>query len=53
MNNLKLKQLITKYILWKKQRNEDSQYDEINEFVNELSRGDLVLIMEFIQKQVM
>lgn len=53
MNNLNLKQLVTKYILWKKQRNEDTQYDEIDEFVNQLSRGDLVLLLETVQKKVM
>ena len=53
MNNLNLKQLVTKYILWKKERNEDTQYDEIDEFVNQLSRGDLVLLMEFVQKNIL
>jgi len=53
MNNLNLKQLVTKYVLLKKERNEDAQYDEIDEFVNQLSRGDLVLLMEFVQKNIL
>lgn len=42
---MKLKQLVTKYILWRKEKNENTQYDDIHEFFNEMSKKDLILIM--------
>lgn len=46
-----MQEIIEKFRKWKYGKDEDYQVDEIGEFVNSLSRGDLLMIFEMIEKQ--
>ena len=47
-----MEQIINQYKKWKLENpDEDYQYDCINEFFDDLGRGDLQTIMDFAEKQ--
>lgn len=48
MENKKIHPVIEKYRKWKEAHpNEDYQYDEIHEFLTDLTRGEILDLMEW------
>ncbi len=46
-----MKDIVKKYIAWKKGNDEGYIYDEIHEFFAALTRGELLEIMEYLEKK--
>lgn len=47
---MKIQNIIKQYKEWKEGHDEGYIYDQIHDFVNDLSRGDLLQFMEAVEK---
>jgi len=46
-----MEEIIREFRKWKNGKDDGYQLDEIGEFVNSLSRGDLLMIFEMLEQQ--